>query len=167
MPPKRRLAQDLDFSDPPVLGNSSNLSKEQIEHCLELLFQVLDRIQALPPFSFFVPPFIAPLPPAFNVRPAPTQEIDKSVETRCSILMSAAEESVQTLRSEYGIQMMLLSKKVRNMPLREFQEQYGGSISSLISEDINRRMITHLGPGMYTPGGKRTKEIWDCTFQLD
>ena len=66
-------------------------------------------------------------------------ELELEVDVRSASLLQRAQNSVSRLRSEFKVQMLKISKKVRTMPLREFRAKFGGTMDEVLLEQMSER----------------------------
>ena len=66
-------------------------------------------------------------------------ELELEVDVRSASLLQRAQNSVSRLRSEFKVQMLKISKKVRIMPLREFRAKFGGTMDEVLLEQMSDR----------------------------
>jgi len=66
-------------------------------------------------------------------------ELELEVDVRSASLLQRAQNAVGRLRSEFKVQMLKISKKVRSMPLREFRAKYGDNMNEGLLEHMEER----------------------------
>lgn len=71
--------------------------------------------------------------------------LDAQVRDECAELLRLADDAAVTLRNEYAIQLLKLPKKVRRLPLMEFQREYAGDIEAALLARVTGRLEVACG----------------------
>ncbi len=76
-----------------------------------------------------------------------------AVEARCEALKAHAAELATSFRNQLSIELIKIPKAIREMPMKEFVEKYGGDLNVYIEEGIKKRAqsIEHIPQPPQTP----------------
>eukprot|EP00742_Colponemidia_sp_Colp-10_P007099 GILJ01007622.1.p1 GENE.GILJ01007622.1~~GILJ01007622.1.p1 ORF type:complete len:212 (-),score=42.03 GILJ01007622.1:218-853(-) len=66
------------------------------------------------------------------------EEFQLEIDSRCRALQTSAEDVILSLRNAFHVELMKIPKKIRMMPLSEFQAAYEGDISDILKADIQK-----------------------------
>ncbi|KAG5176995.1 hypothetical protein JKP88DRAFT_265277 [Tribonema minus] len=77
------------------------------------------------------------------------QELEMQVDARCQRIREEGERLKLALRNKFAVQKLRLPKSIRQMPLRQFLEDYG--------EDARAVLITATEPGMGSGGAMNSE----------
>lgn len=64
------------------------------------------------------------------------------MEAKCAELRAEARRMVSSIKSNFGVEMMKIPKKIRSMPLSEFMTECGGDLSAVLARDRSRALAS-------------------------
>lgn len=70
------------------------------------------------------------------------EELKIEMEAKCAELRAEARRMVSSIKSNFGVEMMKIPKKIRSMPLSEFMTECGGDLSAVLARDRSRALAS-------------------------
>jgi hypothetical protein len=67
-------------------------------------------------------------------------EFDIEVEDKCNFLKQQAAELATSVRNQLAIELVKIPKRIREMPMKTFMEEYGGDLNIVIEDDMRKQI---------------------------
>lgn len=67
-------------------------------------------------------------------------ELDKDVDMRCKRLKMEVDDARSQLLQEFKIMLFVVPKRIREMPLKQFRDEFGGCVSEVLKKTVAAEM---------------------------